>query len=232
VKLILASPSYGPIEPECAHSLRYAMMVATHHGTEWIADAAPNRMTYSTARNMVAQWVFDNPVKVDGVMWVDSDIICGNDSIARLMHGVEKYGSDIMSGVYHQRHPPYDPLFQVFEEKTGHFKQCSVYPENSITTVDGCGFGFVFTSTRSILAIAKHPDFDSVTTRWFPDKRHSPGGFGEDLSFCYYAMKLGIRVQVDTGVQLIHCGDPEKIDRSTQMRYLESQKNFKEVSLA
>ena len=230
MRVLLASPTYGPIEPECAHTLRYAMMVATHHGTTWIADAAPNRMTYSTARNMVAQWVYDNPTKVDGIMWVDSDIICEPSSIARLMHGAASH--DIFSGVYHERHPPHDPLFHNFNPATGHFVQCRVYPPDTVSTHDGCGFGFVFTSTRVIQAIAAHPDFDPVTTRWFPDRRHIPGGFGEDLSFCHMAMTLGIRVHVDTGVQVIHCGPPEKIDRATQLRFMESQKSFAPVDLA
>lgn len=226
MKLLLACPTYGPVDPRCVSTLRYSMMVAAHHGTSWIADASPDRMTYSTARNTVAQWVFDNPSKVDGIMWVDSDIVPEPDSIWRLLGTAEKHGHDILSGVYHERHPPHEPLFHTFNPETRHFKRCHVYEPNTIIAVDGCGFGFVWTSTKSIQTIRKHPDFNPDTGRWFPDNRQSASGFGEDLSFCFYAMQMGVRVHVDTGVQVGHCGEMEVVTREHQIRLLESQKAF------
>jgi hypothetical protein len=188
-------------------------------------------MTYSSARNMVAQWVFDNPDQVDGVMWIDSDIVPAYNQVWRILSTAELHGYQILSGVYHMRRDPWEPVFYKFNSKTRKFDRALHYEPNTMYEVQGCGFGFVYTSTKAILAIAEssnfHPD-----GKWFPDLREGHGDYGEDLGFCYQATLTGFPVYVDTGVIVDHCGETEMVNRETYLSKLAGTKGVTPVLLA
>ena len=229
MRALLSSPTYGPIDPRCASSLRYAVMVAARNHTTWSADLSPDRMTYSSARNMVAKWVNEHPLEQDGIVWVDSDIVLSHDSLWKLLASAERTGADLYSGVYHARREPFEPVFYTFNITTMKFKQACIYEPDTVYEVDGCGFGIVYTSTRLIQAIAKSQLF-SEDGKWFPDLREGNGPYGEDLGFCFQAMKLGFRCHVDTGIQVGHMGDFEPITRATYLQALSGLGKTVEVS--
>ena len=209
MKAVLVSPTYGGVDPSCARSLRIAVMGASSHGLHWAGDASPDRLAYGYARNAAASYIRKNPDAADGIMWVDSDIMLNNDSIIRLLTTVKIHNLDFVSGVYHTRKPPYLPVIYHWDERVGKYLQAVNYPKEQILSLDACGFGFVWTSTKMINAIADAPWF-SETEGWFPDRRDT-GGFGEDISFCDAAKKAGFQLYLDTGVQVGHSGDAKVI---------------------
>ena len=64
--------------------------------------------------------------------------------------------------------------------------------------------------------MSENPEFEPLSG-WFADKRDF-GGFSEDLTFCYLAMRSGVQLYAHTGIQLGHCGDPEVVTRETYER--------------
>jgi hypothetical protein len=70
-----------------------------------------------------------------------------------------------------------------------------------------------------IQKIAKLPDF-SRKHGWFPDRR-DVGGFGEDLSFCYYAKQAGVRLYANTAILLGHTAERQVIRREDWLKLKE-----------
>jgi hypothetical protein len=218
VKLLLASPTYGPVDPQCVTAIRAAVMTAGRHGTDWLGDLAPDRMTYSDARNVCAKVVAESPsLGMDGVVWVDSDMVPEPDSILKLVVTAQTHSFDFLSGVYHQRKGKHCPTFYRSDD-AGLFLQSTIYPDNTIFPVDGCGFGFCFTSTKLILAIKSLPDFSEKRGGWFPD--HHYGAVSEDLGFCKYATSAGFQLFVNSAIQVGHLGDSEVITRAHYLKAL------------
>lgn len=213
MKAALVVPSYGTSDPACAKDVRVGMMNAAAKGLAWVGDLSPDRMGYATARNTTAQeFIEEGEDFADGIVWIDNDIRFAKASISRLLYQARRLKADFISGVYHQRGGMHMPVFYLFDEKLNGFRNVDDYPADMIAPADGCGFGFVWTSKKLIDAIARHPEFDP-RRGWFPDERSKKGGYGEDLSFCYQAMRCGIQLYVDTGIQVGHMGEPEIITR-------------------
>lgn len=212
LNVLFASPTYGGIDPLCAKSMRVAIMSAASKGLHWAGDVSPDRQSYALARNAVAQIARAQSAHIDGVMWVDSDIVVPPDAIVRLLTTARVNNLDFVTGTYHARKTPFLPVIYHWSDVHGKYLQCVTYPKDKVLTLDACGFGFVYTSTKVINAIADHPDFDPKVG-WFPDRRDA-GGFGEDISFCDAAKKAGIQLWLDTGVQVGHTADPKVIYES------------------
>jgi len=223
MRALFACPTYGPVDPECARDQRVEIMTSAKHGLEWAGDTSTDRMGYGPARNHVCNRLYVEPGLADGVMWMDSDIRTHGGAVTQLLHSVRKFEADFVSGIYHQRGGTFLPVFYHFNDEAGKFQHYVNYPENSLLPVDGCGFGFVWTSLKLIQAIADSPDFDRKAG-WFPDNRDS-GGFGEDLSFCQQASKVGVQLYVNTAVQVGHLGEPEVIGKA---HFEEAQERRKE----
>ena len=218
LNVVLVCPTYGPVDPACARDLRVAVMSASAKGLHWAGDASPDRLAYGFARNQAAQVLRFKPESpiarvrpIDGIMWVDSDIRMHPDSISRLLTTVAVHGLDFVTGIYHARQPPYLPVIYHRVPGTGEgegrsrYLQCIDYPKETILSLDACGFGFCYTSTRMINGIAESPTFKKQSG-WFPDMRDH-GGFGEDIAFGDLAWRAGFQLYVDTGVQVGHTGD-------------------------
>lgn len=136
----------------------------------------------------------------------------------RLLSSVVDFKADFVTGVYHKRIAPHEPTFYMYDRQTGDFRSCEQYPDNVFAPIDGCGFGFVYTSRKLIEKIAELPSFNEEIG-WFPDTRDVKGGYGEDMGFCKHAMDAKIQLYVNTGIQLGHMGDPEAIYRKHYEHY-------------
>jgi hypothetical protein len=217
LRVLLATPTYGPVDPHCASALRAAVMTAARHGVEWMGDLSPDRMKYTDARNFCVDVLASEPTLADGIMWVDSDMDPAPDSILRLLHSATVLSADFYSGVYHQRAGDYRPVFygHVGDDK---YKQCEIYEPDKITKEGACGFGFVWTSTKLLKAIEALPEFDRDQGGWFPDHRYS--GTSEDLGFGTLARHAGFQLYVDTGIQVGHMGVVQFVTREDSIRAL------------
>jgi len=195
MKLILASPSYGPIAPECVIGQRVAIMHAQKHaGVMWYGDCSPHDVKQSTidvARNRIAQEACRSDA--DAVFWLDSDVVLPPDAVTKLVLA----GKDMICGIYCQRVPPHYPVVCHFDptggaDHRGTMNWIVTWPEDVIGEADGCGFGCVLTSVAMLRAMPRP---------WF----HF-GDFSEDFTFCRQAKAAGFQLYVHTGVLCGHMG--------------------------
>jgi hypothetical protein len=191
MKLILASPTYGPTDPAANRSLRTAIMHSARNGHEWLGDASPDRFAWAVARNRCVEEALKAFPEEDASMfWADSDVIFPIDAITRLAGR----GHDFITGIYFQRYPPHWPLIAQFNKERGCFQWMAKWPKDVIAPMDGCGFGCVLTSLKML---------KEVEEPWFEYKK-----FSEDFDFCLRAEKLGYQLHVDTSVLCGHLMDP------------------------
>ena len=230
MKALLASPTYGPVDPLCVTAIRIAVMTAGRHGTDWVGDYSPDRVTYGAARNLVARYLDDNPI-ADGIVWIDSDMIPETASIWKLMATVERDNLDFLSGLYHQRRGMHAPLFYKYVPERDTFTQAYMYEPDCLFKADGCGFGIVWTSLRMLQGIKASANFQPDAGEWFPDRRLGFGKFGEDLGFCRQAMQAGYQLWIDSGITSGHCGEVEIVTRETYLKkQAEAHGGLKRVS--
>lgn len=193
MKLIFASPSYGPVDPQALKSLRVAIMHAAANGHIWLGDASPDKMKFDVARNAVAKEACES--EADAVFWCDSDIILPSYAITRLA----ACGKEFITGIYFQRIKPHYPLIANYTGKS--FQWFANWPEDSLVPIDGCGFGCVLTSTALLRAIDHE---------WFNYQKYS-----EDFDFCLKAREKGYQLWVDTGVLCGHLPDSAPVTFET-----------------
>lgn len=193
MKLIWASPTYGPVDPQALKSQRVAIMHAGANGHTWLGDASPDKMKFDVARNAVAREACESDA--DAVFWCDSDIILPSYAITRLA-SAEK---DFICGIYFQRTGAHYPLIARYTGKN--FQWFGKWEPDVLMPIDGCGFGCVITSTKLLRAIDHE---------WFNYQKYS-----EDFDFCLKAEKAGFQLWCDTGVLCGHLPDPKPVTFET-----------------
>lgn len=195
MKLLWASPTYGPVEPEAQRSQRAAIMSAANNGVRWVGDVSPDKEKFDAARNHVVKEAFKLAPDADGIFWCDSDIVLPAEAVR-----IAAYGEDFVTGIYFQKKEPHWPLVGRYLEGRNNFQWMSCWEENCLTEVDGCGFGCVYTSMKMLRAMeAPHFEYNDHIS--------------EDLFFCLKAKRAGFQLLVDTGVLCGHLPAPVPVGR-------------------
>jgi hypothetical protein len=157
-------------------------------------------MAWHAARDNAAKAALE--LGVDGLVWVDSDMIIPSDGITRLL----SYGKEFTSGVYFQRVAPHYPLVASFDSEKESFRWMTKWPRDVFFQADGVGFGFCYTSTNLLRRMVD--EIPEVKQHgWFSNT----GKFSEDLGFCRRAASIGCPPYVDTGLLLGHLADPHEV---------------------
>ncbi len=202
MKLLFASPTYGPVDPAALRSQRLAIMHASANGHTWLGDTSPDRMKFDTAREAVAQAaLMDADAKgADAVFWADSDMILPTGAITRLAEHLDR-GLHFVTGIYFQRIAPHWPLIAMFDDKRKCFQWLLRWPEKTVAPIDGCGFGCCITSVEALAAVGENA--------FAYDK------YSEDFNFCLKAAAAGYQPHVDTGILCGHLADPVPVTYET-----------------
>jgi hypothetical protein len=192
LKLLLAVPTYGPVDSQANRHLRRAMMQASKDGgVEWVGDLSPERMKFDAARNVVVTGALEMGDRADAILWVDSDVVLPPGAVSMLV----AQQKDFITGIYVQREKPHWPLVANYDPAADTFMWLAEWPADVVAPIDGCGFGCVLTSTRMLRA---------MTPPWFTFEK-----FSEDFDFCRRAAAAGFQLFVHTGVVCGHLKDPE-----------------------
>lgn len=151
-------------------------------------------LIYASRDHLASQAIMENS---DYVLWLDSDMVFSSDLLVDLMKDIES-GKDFVSGLYFRRKAPYSPVLYktirmgfVGESVSEEYLD---YPENEMFEIDACGFGGVLMKTEMLKAVIDHDHncFAPII------------GYGEDISFCIRAKKLGYKLWCDSRVKMGH----------------------------
>mgnify|MGYP002623956240 CR=1 FL=1 len=154
------------------------------------------------ARNEICKKAVDGGY--DRILWLDSDMVFPSNLLERLSKRMDE-GYDFVSGLYFTRKKPILPTIfneiKMEEDEENHKKVAKIraymdYPRDSIFEIEACGFGCVMMKTSLAEGVTKNfgLPFSPVL------------GFGEDISFCMRATKLGKKLYCDSGIKLGHVG--------------------------
>lgn len=154
------------------------------------------------ARNKLAKQAVNEGY--DRVLWLDSDMDFQPDLLKRLSEDMDE-GRELVSGLYFKRKAPVKPVIykdigMLKNENDDGMTPVAVayedYPQDSVFTIAGCGFGGCLVSVDLIKRIG-----DKFGLPFSPIM-----GFGEDLSFCIRASELGVELFCDSRVKMGHVG--------------------------
>ena len=164
-------------------------------------DIVTSSLIYD-ARNLILQRALERDYVF--ILWLDSDMEIPWDAMWKLKIGIES-GFDMVSGLYFKRKPPYSPVIyrrcELVKLEDGKLDPTAeafeAYPRNSLFEIEACGFGCCLMTTD----LARRVTDQLGIMPFMP-----VGGFGEDLSFCLRAKRVGGRIGCDSSVKAGHCG--------------------------
>jgi hypothetical protein len=143
---------------------------------------------HSMARNELAR-----RMEGDWLLMLDTDHAFEPDLCRRLVHRLEVYGLDVLSGLYLFRSAPHSPV--LYADQDG-LKPLRDWDRDGLMRIDGAGAGCLM-ARRTVFerireALGEEP-FDP-----------RPGCAGEDLAFFLRLKALDIPAWVDTRVECPH----------------------------
>lgn len=158
----------------------------------------------------VRQQAHDKAVdeKHDYIMWWDDDIVAPKDTICRLF----KHNVDIVSGMAFKRTEPFAMFgFKQVSGKLGDMSKMHHLPLNKkgtgLVEVDGTGTGCMLMRTDVVNGLEKP---------WWV----WPTQGSEDLALCARLREKGIKVYIDTDIELGHLDfSPNVVDSNTHREW-------------
>lgn len=192
MKTMIAVPCYDKLDVEFVKSVENLVRVGVV-GLEFVTGS----LIYC-ARDDLSEIALRN--NVDYVLWLDSDMIFNDDLLINLMKDLEEQKADVACGLFFSRRPPYNPaIWKKLRLGIGDeavTEMFTDYPQNSVFEVDACGFAAVLMKADVLREVIK-----KERTAFQPIP-----GYGEDISFCIRAKKLGFKIICDSRVKVGHIG--------------------------
>lgn len=156
----------------------------------------PGQVSVRVAEGLLPAWARNSLIgdflKTDAeyIFFVDSDTGIPLDGLKKLTESKK----DIISGLYFQRYPPYNPTMKKLQENEYGNKEYLPVKDYSegVISVDVVGAGCLLISRR-VCETMIDPYFFS------PENNYS-----EDTYFCFGAKKAGFSIYVDTTVKCKH----------------------------
>lgn len=151
------------------------------------------------ARNVIAQKAMEENFRY--LMFMDSDMRIPPNVMLQLM----QHKVPIVAGNFVARSYPYFPCsFKYDEEKKGYL---SVYETGmGLRERDAVGAACTLIDVKVLKAMAA----DKKKKGLNPFDFFYWGQYGEDVSFCYEARKLGFKIFCDTDLEILHITDEQK----------------------
>ena len=149
------------------------------------------------ARNQAAAKAISE--KYDYVLWIDSDMTFEPDMMEKMFASIGTH--NMLTALCFARRPPFKPCIykHISVEQTGiaSLPKTEVwydYPRDQIVEIEACGFACVLQKVDMLDAMVS-----TYGVPFFPI-----AGLGEDLSFCFRAKQLDIKMYADTSIKIGH----------------------------
>lgn len=190
MKITIAIPCMDTLETEFVRSL-----LALKLDADIRMDLEAGSLVYNSRENLAMRAIRSES---DYILWLDSDMVFEPNLLADLLRSAQENKLDFVSGLYFKRRPPYGAC--IFKKIRMGLPDESIavdfddYPKDSLFEIDACGFGAVLMSTKLADDVYKN-----YRTGFIPLY-----GYGEDISFCIRAKKLGYKLYCDSRVKCSH----------------------------
>jgi len=145
----------------------------------------------------------------DWLLFIDDDMVFEPDAVGRLVGAQQEHDLDIVGALCFRRQPPHQPTLYMRENPTsGGYNFLEDWDEG-LVEVDATGMAFCLITRRAIetMAGSPMPSYDDRISRRPPPFFEWNNILGEDLSFCQDAKKAGLRIWVDTRVEIGHVAE-------------------------
>ena len=205
MKLLVGIPSYDYMHAEFVKCLKDLVIKLTADKVPFDVQINNGTLVYIARDKIMHKAINEGYTHV---LWLDADMIFRPTIFEDLMdHDV-----DFVTGIAHCRRPPYNSCVFKNISDLNHLQRFDYeeYP-NQLFEIAGCGFACVLIKTEVLKAVN-----DFYKTCFLPEQ-----SWGEDLTFCRRARKMGYRIYADPMVQLGHIGH-DIIWPETHARYMES----------
>lgn len=185
MKLMVAIPTLDMIHWEFARCLTGLVQRLERSGVDYDVFFKGGTLVYNAREALAAEAINNNYTHI---LWLDADMVFNADVYEKLA----AHEKPFVTGVYKSRHAPYKScIFQSLDpdERVDEF-------HDGLIEIAGCGFGIVLTETKMLYEVYK-----ANGNMFLPN-----GDYGEDLSFCDKASKLGYTLYCDPAVRAGHIG--------------------------
>lgn len=188
MRLLIAIPTLDYVHCEFMRSLTNLTMHLKDRGVSFDVEILSGTLVY-VARDKLANKAMNGGYS--HVLWLDSDMVFGNELLDDLMFS----GKDFVSGIYHgRRSPHFSCLFKdISLDRLERWE--NDYPKDTFE-IAGCGFGCVLINTSILRAVNT-----AFGTCFLPMK-----DLGEDIAFCKRVSDLNFKIYAEPGVRLGHIG--------------------------
>ena len=150
--------------------------------------------------HMTANIVCDNFLKSDAdtLCFIDSDMNFKQDTLNRLRDDPEGWGYDVLGAMYVTRRSPFAPIVLQYDGALYHTDIAGINGKPISTAIAPLGFTLIRRAVFEFMQKngAEHP--------WYFE--YGKKGEGEDVVFCRRAGKLGFKIGIHTGIDVIHRG--------------------------
>lgn len=145
----------------------------------------------------------------DWILFIDDDMVWQPDAVKTLVETRDKFDLDMVGALCHQRTEPYQPTLYYSARNGGHgYTFAEEWPEDVALEVDATGLAFCLIHRRVFENLLGEP-LPTLEER----KRLPPPGFfkwgdyGEDMMFCREVKAAGMKIFVDTSIQVGHISE-------------------------
>lgn len=150
------------------------------------------------------------------LLFLDSDMIFGEDLLVKLMQAAEEEKADVVTALAFRRRAPYTPTvwknIEITEgDQPNIVEEFDELPEGRFE-VAACGMAGALIRTDTLLRCFQEYRMCFIP---FPE-------FGEDISFCIRARQLGAKIICDRSVQMGHISQTI-VDEGTYRNYKEKR---------
>ena len=145
----------------------------------------------------------------DWLVFIDDDMVWQPDAVKNLVTAALEEDLDILGGLCFRRSAPFQPTLYMREGPTSGAYNFLEQWDTDIIEVDATGMAFIYIAKRAFEKIAgsEMPPLEVRERMGPPNFFRWEGQLGEDLRFCQDAKTAGLRIFVDTRIEVGHVSE-------------------------
>ena len=185
MRLMVAIPTHDYAHYEFTKSLMAMVRHLDAEGIDFDVNFLGGTLVYMGREKLATEAIAKGYTHV---LWLDADMTFPEDLFDQLYAS----GKPIITGVYHSRHVPYSSCMFSSLNPPIHVER---YPYD-VFEIEGCGFGCILTEVKVLYDVYRE----------FQQAFQPTPAYGEDLSFCDRARKVGYSIYCDPRIACGHIG--------------------------